>query len=617
MVLWPQHRVNRRPVQAGCDQQKGEPMSAGGEGVVLALPVAVIGLSAAALAAVAVGVAGAGVIVVREGGRLVLACGHELRAVAGEQLAMQRALRAAARSYEGRLLGERLDQQRDAAASAAARLAAARALHARVNQELASLRAASQADSVAAVDQLRLLREQVLAAGPPLSLQSPDLSGRLAAWASRLRQARALSDQIGLGLERYHTGARSRLFVVDGLLATLADARSRLATLDDDASQVLAGATLPDTDQLDSALGDLDYIDRRLIELDAQTPQQIRRRRDALDALALAAVALERAVASPALAEHPALDLAADTLNDASRALDRCEFERAAQLATAATAQVSSQDTAVAAQRQRNVALFLELLEQRVTGLGELPELQAEARAWRERCTQCKTTAASDPAAAWTQAEALANEAETLQQRALGLLTTAAGRTMSDLTREALVEMGFAAEVRDLAEGRREVVATQSGRQVGVVLSTSGEMTMRFEGFGDTSCQTVQHELIDRLRAKGVVGAWKERFSLSRAVQQTVSLLNRQGLDVRVEPSQGGVTVVASGRVNARSTISYDGTIRADEAWTAAVRSGQLGDLSTDLAGQAERRAQEEFIRRQREHQRWLQTATIRVGEAG
>jgi len=591
-------------------------MSAGGEGLVLALPLAVVGISAAALAAVAVGVAGAGVVVVREGGRVVVACGSELRAIAGEQLAMQQALRMAARAYENRLLGERLDEQREAASESAARFARARSLRERLEHERAALQAATAHDESAAAERLRSLREQVLAAAPPLGVRTPDdRGGLLSGWPARLRQARALAEQIGGGLERYRTGARSGLFRVERLFVTLGQAQAQLAALHESAIEVALGAQLPDTAQLDRALDDLHYLDRRLLELATKTPHQLALRRTALDALSRAAAAYERAAAAPEAADHAApLALATATLDDAAWAFDACAFQRAAQLAAAAEAQLAALATAVGEQRQRNLTLFLDVLEQRVSALSELPQLASEARSWLERCAACKAAAAADPANAWPIAEALADSAEALQRRGLELLVAAAATNMADLTRETLGEMGYPAELDELAEGRKQLIATRDGRKIAVLVGASGETSMRFEGFGDESCQAVQRELIARLRAKGVVGAWKERFTLASAVQQTVSLLNRHGLNVRVEPSEGGVTVVASGKLDASATISYDGAVHADSAWQEAVRSGALDDLEAGLRADAVRQA-EEFHERQREHAQWLQAATIRVGE--
>ena len=144
---------------------------------------------AAPLVAAAVAIAGAGVLVARESAKAILACGSELKAMADENLALQRQLRAAAANYEReQLQAAHAQRQRNAAklqqqVERQQELQLERSRRLKSSKELVTAGADSQSDW-AAVDRMR---SQVIPDSRPQNITFEMASG----WPQKVRHLRA------------------------------------------------------------------------------------------------------------------------------------------------------------------------------------------------------------------------------------------------------------------------------------------------------------------------------------------------------------------------------------------------------------------------------------------
>ena len=141
--------------------------------------IAAAGVAVAATAVAAAVVAGAvvvgGGIVVREGGKLLLACGRELGQQAEENLAMQQRLLSAARKYESDLRHREIQQIEQRIERSQARLQALRATAQQRSAALAALLQGAGQEHVPAIDwaAVETSRTQAMSLPPTTKQKKP------------------------------------------------------------------------------------------------------------------------------------------------------------------------------------------------------------------------------------------------------------------------------------------------------------------------------------------------------------------------------------------------------------------------------------------------------------
>ena len=99
------------------------------------------------------------------------------------------------------------------------------------------------------------------------------------------------------------------------------------------------------------------------------------------------------------------------------------------------------------------------------------------------------------------------------------------------------------------------------GKEFYLTIDDLDEMAFKVEGHGNESCKTALREFMDRLRSKGVGASYQSEFSLGLATQQLVHLLQSKGFDVRIEPAEDGVTILAEGQPALTGKINFDGVV--------------------------------------------------------
>ena len=224
------------------------------------------------------------------------------------------------------------------------------------------------------------------------------------------------------------------------------------------------------------------------------------------------------------------------------------------------------------------------------------------AREWLADCEACEKVAAHDVAAAWDRTDGaggLADRANTLVRRAVEFVQQQTAQGVMAAAAETMQELGFRPDPdgHDACVPMHALVGRQGEKRIHVSLCDTGEITVRIDGFGDQSCAAVQQKFFEGLRKRGVVSAWQGQFLLSDAVEDLVQTLWQSGLDVRVEPTRGGVTVLAQGKPNLLVAVNHDGDLDVtpdlEKWWRSHVRTGERITL------------QEDQIKRQRDfHQR-------------
>jgi hypothetical protein len=566
-------------------------MSTGAEGVVLLAPAAVAGGAAVLpvlLAAAAVtAVAGAGAVLVYSTGEAVIACGRELRRMAQENTQMQRAVFQAAAAHEQRLFQEEVARAAAGGVELQAKMLAFRdreqLLQRKVRGALA-VRSQQRQTVDAPVDALQQLRDEITAANP---LPKKAHEDRHSHWPSKVDRATQMADQLGSMLEVYVGGHAQGLFDASYLTESLAEARRLLQALSAEKISVGIGRANPDVATYSSVISLLTYTSRRLGEMAVQLPQRRDARDKALQVIEECSNLLRGFTADEQAGVHLAgLEMAVKMLESATASVETTDFTAALQTAEAVHEHLKSLKDAVTTgeERQRNLTLLLEVLAQHVEPLKSLPELAPRVADWLARRASCEAAArGGDMEAAWQMLNGntgLAAQAEDLQQHALKSLQKNSTVGVARLSAEVLREMGYDAALRPSQESggmsHEFVVGTQGTRQIYVSVAENGETTLKFEGYGNESCKAAYEEFYKRLRAKGVEGAWQSHFELSSAVRNITGILQAAGLDLSIEPSEDGVTILASGQVDGAATVDYDGSMRTSpQMWEALIRGWQ------------------------------------------
>jgi hypothetical protein len=569
--------------------------------------IVIAGAALAATAIAAVAVAGAGVIVVREGARAVMACGQELQAMAQENLRMQRALQNAARRYDAQIREQASAQ--DAARNLTLRSQLAEQ-HRQHQQVCTALNAQLQAvQTVPEIDQaaVQALCDQLFAAEPPALAPRFD---RLSGWANKVHQAIILAEQLGQKLQGFTVGPHQGLFKTDFLQELHQESLQQLRSLETQADFVDA-QNPPDVSACQNALAALSYLDRRMKEMELIAPERRQQRLLALAAIERAQQALgQRLDSAPADNELIGMQVVMQTINDAARALEKLEFSTAQGIAESAQQHLQALADVAMRQRQRNLELFLQRLHQQVEPLRAIDELRAPVAAWLERYEQIARNASQQIEATWQQltgSGGLVETAERLQQQALQALLRQGAQSLSELSQHILEEMGYQVETQQEANGSQMLIGRQGQRRFYVTLSETGSMSLRAEGFGNASCKPTLERFLSRIKEQGAIGVWQQQFSLSEAVQRLTGILQEAGLNVKIEPGENGATVLASGTVQAAATVSYDGAASFSPAlnqiyqqWIEQVRSSEsMTQRAPDEASERLEHLDEEWARRQ------------------
>lgn len=597
-------------------------MSSGAEGIILLLPLLILG----ALPALAIATGVAAGIAVDQTGRSMVACGQELARLSAENLALTRGFMNAARQYENELLGRLTRADATAERQAAEET---RRLRAAQDSTLARLQAERELVTVPTLDEsaFERARAAVLATTPPAASRqvSP------ASWPTQLRQVAAYYDAIAERLAAFERAPLAALFDVSFVRQELARAAALLSTLQDQSARAVADGQVAAEDlaALTEVRATLAWIDRRLGEYILLAPAR-REERAAAKAALTAADAKLRTL--PADADVDALAIAARTLQDGLGAFDSRAFAKAQRLAARVTDQVETLGGAIAEQRQRNLALLIGGLRARLEPLTQLTavdgvdirgrQLGADAVAWVAASETVERTAQIDVAAAWLLVEGpagLAERAQHLLTEAQELTRTAVVDGLERLSSEAMTEAGLTGIVTETrADGGRTLRgrAAEGGR-FDLRINSSGWMSMDAHGFAGPACDAMTTAVLKALESRGVVGRWQQRYTLSAAVDRLALMLQRAGLAVRIEPSKEGATLVASGRVagaHQRITggVDFDGKLTGDLAarWRQLVRDGDAG---ADWSARQEELALADVERERRERQDDAERQRLRI----
>lgn len=567
-------------------------MSLEGDGQILFVPImAGVGIGVG-LAAAAIALAGAGVVTVQAGARTVIACGRELKQMADENRAMQRALTEAARNYEYQL---RRDVQNISDQTLSDSIQARQCAHEERTQILHQLRLRMQEYSAQSIPQWSILDQigdEVLPTNPPQANDPVLWISPRTGWVERIQRTATFADQLWNILEAYQSGLYQGLFRTDVLAQILAETRKELDVLHTTACDVSLGEKLPDTEALAQVLGNLEYVHQRLLEWKLQTPQRQQQRVEAIEAIERALSHLNHAMQKSHTRESlVGLDIASQTLDDALRAVERCEFTKARTSADAVMSHLEKLESTVQDQRRRNLLTLLSFLKQRVEPLQSIPELQPDVYSWLQECSVYEQLLDTDLDRVWDQVEKLTSMADHLHEQGLLQMMSETRRAFMRIASETLSDMGF--EI-DVDPDNATLMARQGTRRVYLSTADTGEVAMKLTGYGDASCQDVQRELLTRLEQKGVIGTWHKRFTLTEAADQMVQMLLQAGLDVSTEPSNEGLTILAVGIPNASATVTFDETVRVSQELAELLRrqpteNVELSDIETEYRERRQR----------------------------
>ncbi len=558
-------------------------MSGEAFGVVALAPVAAgaaVAAAAAVVGAVVIGgvVIGGG-IVVRQGGRLLLACGHELANQASQNLAMQSQLQRAARNYECQLREREREREYQSAEAVRARHTALEETLRQRDAAIAALRAGGPV-KVVQVDWSVLQQpawESPIEHFEPLSAWFE----RLAASANRLRNATE-------ALDRYVTGERCGLFNLGAWQDELGRAREKLVELQGPHGKatlaVMRGEARPNLAALSEIDGVIEAVQAHLVELHALAPLREEQRKAAMERIEQARAAVhQHAGAEAAGPRLDGLEIAVATLGDALAEAARCEFLAAESAARAALQHFARLDQVVADQRRLNLQHMLDDLRARVEPLRQAQPLAERAAQWLADAATCQSLLEQDVAAAWETVErsaGLAARADQLTRSAVQWVQSQQAETVLKAASETLAEMGY--ETSGHQDGATHtLVGRQGDRKVLLGLAESGEIHAEFKGHGDATCAQSYQAFFAGLEKRGVIAAVQSRFSLEEAVDDLVQTLREAGLNTKVEPGAGGVTVIATGQPGAAGRVSYDGLVsisdELEELWQGRVRDTLVG----------------------------------------
>lgn len=536
-------------------------MSTMGSGVVVAVPaVVIIGVPVVAVGA-AVAIGGIGVVVAQQAGKAVLACGREMKAMAEQNRAMQRSLQQAALRYEEKLRQQEREHSSLHSQELQKELQKQRSEVQQREQRMNRLRQRPKSVEMINWDAIEKARAEVLASAPPPAITEHH---RISGWEQRLKRVRIMADGLHRGLEYFTSGAGQNLFVLAGLKEMLHDAEQRLRELESNAVDVvLQRATVPASD-LETLLATLEYVDGRLQEMRVQIPQKRSQRQATLTMLEQANQALNQTLLRSDATDYVAgLKMLQDMLNEASAKIEEAKFERAFSTAEAVLKHLEHVETMIVQQRQKNLYVLMHTCRMKTDPLEQLPELAERVASWQRDYDSIVQIAASDIERAWTlttqSVTGLLVVAAELQQAALNILLQHQSSTLAGLTKATLQEMGYEIIHRPEEDDLQFIQGSRGRQRMYVTLSQAGDMRIKADGFGDASCQPEMQKFLQLLQEKGVQGAWQEKFVLTEALQRLLRLLQEAGLNVKVEPTDDGVTVVASGALGATAEINYDG----------------------------------------------------------
>lgn len=589
-------------------------MSTLGFGAILGVPLVAAGAAAVVTAGVAVAVAGAGVVVAQKTGQTVIACGREMKLMAQENRAMQQALRKAAQKYDERLRHQELERATMQQAETQQRLQEQRAALQRQEQRLAKMQRAAAAPEIAFDwESIARARAQVLAAEPPTDAAQ---NHRVSGWWERVRRLRAMTDGLRAALNHFTSGPGKGLFVTVGLDQALQGVEAQLQEYEDVVDALMRGdATLPAA-ALENLLATLEFVDGRLQEMRVQTPHRIQQRKAAVDATEKAGAALVQVVARPDVTDYLAtIEMLRGMLDEAAEEMTQANFERARSTSEAVLRHLEQMETVLVEQRRANLSVLLAIYRSKVEPLQRLPELTSRVAGWQSEHSRLDRLIEQDIEAAWQQAgraqTGLFARADVLQQDALDLLLQRQSQMLNDITTESLREMSYQiAQVKD-EEGSYFIEARKGQRRMYVTLSEDGQMVVKADGFGDASCKPELQHFLQLLQDKGLHGAWQEKFVLTDSVQRLVRLLHEAGLNVKVEPTDGGVTVLAANLPGAEAHVNYDGSERLssemmDRLWQGQIQRGKsYADLTSEM--------DDEWVRRQEDYRRQEYAARVQV----
>lgn len=587
-------------------------MSTIGLGAVVGVPVvAAAGAAVAAIAVVgaAVAVGGVGVVVAQQAGRAVLACGREMKAMAEQNRAMQRSLQEAALRYEEKLSQQERERERLRSAELQQRLEDQRETVLRRQERMDRMRQAQSLPPEIMIDwdAIAKARAEILAGErPPATAERHRISG----WEQRLKRVRLMTDGLHQGLEYFVSGPGQGLFVLAGLREVLQDAEEQLRKLEDNTVDVLLGRTTVPASDLESLLVTLEYIDDRLQEMRAQELQKHSQRQAAMSVLERANQVLEQAVLKPETANYlTGVEMLQGMLDEASAKLEEAKFERARSTAEAVLNHLEHIEATVTQQRQKNLYVLMQTYRSKVDPLQQLPELAGRVARWQQDFDRIAQIAVSDIERAWTlvtkPAIGLFSVADELQREALSVLLENQSNALGQLSQQALQEMGYEIARQTAEDGTRFIEGRLGKQRMYITFTESGEMVVKADGFGDASCQPEMQQFLQIMQDKGIQGAWQEKFILTDALQRMLRLLQEAGLNVKIEPTDDGVTVLASGALDMSARINYDGqesvsAAMLDQLWQREIQQGSsYADIIREMDD--ERQARREELNRQRD----------------
>lgn len=528
-----------------------------------------LGAAAVALVAVpviaAVAVAGAGVLVAREAARAVVACGSELKAMADENLALQRQLRVAAANYEREQSQAAQAQRQRNADELRAQMERLRKQERERTRRQENLKERAMPTTEPAIDWAALdqMRSQVIPDARPQKVTWVMGSG----WPGKVHRLHAWTDQLRGYTARFESGANAHLFNVNGLVEMHRKLDSRIAAMESQAMDVALGHTPPSVSIFEEAVAAASYLERRLKEMEALAPERRKLRQKAIQTLSQAQELLHSVLdSSEAMTYLGDVEHISRILDDAERALSKAEFTGAISGAEAVLRHLQAERETGQRLRQRNLVLLLDNWRKRIEPLAQFSELKDKVEEWLRHDTTIRTLLESDVASAWEQANRTGGSldaAETLFQQATNLLLHTTAELLARNAGECLNDMGYRIDTR-MGDGVRTLVARKTdGKEFYLTIDDLGQMAFKVEGHGDESCQIALREFMDRLKAKGVGAAYQSEFSLGLATQQLVHVLQSKGFDVRIEPTEQGVTVLAEGRPALTGKVDFDGIVRS------------------------------------------------------
>jgi hypothetical protein len=319
----------------------------------------------------------------------------------------------------------------------------------------------------------------------------------------------------------------------------------------------------PDVATYHQVLASFSYLDRRMKEMELLVPDRLQQRQHAWTTIEQTRQLFDRMfTATMTQHELAGLQIAAQTIDDALTTMDALEFSKAQGIAEAAQQHLQTLTDVTAQQRQHNLNLFLNRLHQQVAPLRSLDALQKQVDLWLDHYQQVVALPLQQVEAAWKLLEGddgLVSRAEQLQQHALQILLGQSGQSLATLSQSTLEAMGYQVEALPAEDGTQLLLGRQGQRRFYVTLSDMGSMSLRAEGFGNASCKPEMEDFLRRMKEHGTVGVWQQQFSLTESVQRLSHMLQEAGLNVKIESSENGATVLASGTVGT-ARVSYDGT---------------------------------------------------------